>query len=183
MFSHHKGIKRSLEVTAPQLEEKHCIHKHNWISFYLKFLIGSLTYTRDIVTVVKPFHSSVGNESIMTNAGIIWSRVKTFGISSTQVHDFWTLINILKQKIRTSCSHKQRKKKYHQYLWITDMTYEITYRYILQIPQRKNFHSELMIYNHQHTCRRSCQWCCNRLCSLHRAQSNQDNPHPEVHIH
>lgn len=88
MFSHHKGIKRSLEVTAPQLEEKHCIHIHHRISFYLKMLIGSLTYTSDIVTAVKPFHSSVGNESIMTNAGIIWNRVKTPGIRSTQVHVF-----------------------------------------------------------------------------------------------
>lgn len=99
-------------------------------------LIGSLTYTSDIVTVVKSFHSSVGNESIMTNAGIIWSRVKTPGIRSTEVHFFWTLIDILKQRIETGLHvHiNKEKKKYNQYLCITDTTYEITYHHILQIP-------------------------------------------------
>lgn len=60
-----------------------------------------LTSTCDIVIVIKTFHSSRGNESIITNAGIIWNCVKTFGVRLTQVAVLQTLIDILKQKIKT----------------------------------------------------------------------------------
>lgn len=69
--------------------------------FYSEGTDRHLTSTCDIVTVAKTFHSR-GNESITTNAGIMWNCVKTFGIRSTQADVLQTLIDILKQKIKTA---------------------------------------------------------------------------------
>lgn len=62
------------------------------------------TSTCNVVAIVKHFHSSSWDESITTNAGIIWTCVKTVGITSTDVWVFQTLIDIYKQNIRTQFS-------------------------------------------------------------------------------
>lgn len=72
----------AISVLSPWLKER--LHWHHdtvktiIIHTYpiLYFLSYFLTSTCYIVTLMKTFHSSSGNESIITNAGVMWNRVK-----------------------------------------------------------------------------------------------------------
>ncbi len=146
-----------------------------------------LTSTCNVVTVAKVFHSSSGNESHITNAGIMWNCVMAFGIRSTDVFFLRTLIDILKQKIKTrhlylddDCGSKSSIKFLSASL--PSLIQYTTYLCILQMFQLRNSHSLMMTWNHRHTGSRSCHLCWSTSYSLHMAQCHQDNPHQQ-HIH
>lgn len=108
-----KGNYRSINVFSPKHKHitptsRHCsTWKQNpsaYPIYYLPTVFSDsegtdkhLTFTFDVVTEAKTFHSSRGNESIITNAGIIGTCVKTCGIGATDAFVLQTLIDILKQ--------------------------------------------------------------------------------------
>lgn len=63
VFPHHKHIKRLHNSSAQQNEKQKELY-----SICSKGTDRHLTYTCDIVTVAKTFHSGRGNESVSTNA-------------------------------------------------------------------------------------------------------------------
>lgn len=65
------------------------------------FFLDLLTYTRDIVTVVKDFHSRAGEKSLVAKAGISCIYVSASSVIPAETWILCTLIDIFRERKET----------------------------------------------------------------------------------
>lgn len=85
------------------MKQSHCclnVSTNNHFSMVTRSADSHLTRAQDTVTLMKFFHSSGGNKTIITDARIAWGRVETGCIMSTQSWALKTLVDIFVKKTR-----------------------------------------------------------------------------------
>lgn len=115
------------------MKQSHCclnVSTNNHLSMVTRSADSHLTRAWDTVTLMKFFHSSGGNKTTITDARIVWGRVETGCIMSTQSWALKTLVDIFAKKTKV----KHRTLVSQHTWWLCSITYHNT----RQKNQQKN---------------------------------------------
>lgn len=176
----HLKLKENNLSIHMRMKQSHCcfsVSTNNHLSMVTRSTERHLTHARHTVTLMKSFHSGRGKKTINTDARIVWYRVETGCIMTTQSWALQTLVNIFKKK-RKEKSQRQNFCIFHSMWCLCSITYHNT----LQKNQQRNLQSLLMTGNHPNTGSKSCRLCSYTLHCLHRCQSHRDSRRC-FHIH